>query len=81
MGYRKRIVYTESKKTLLWDRWKNGESLQQIAQLFDRNHSSVSGILSVSGGIRPPQRKCGGNAMNVAYLAKVEAMITGTYRY
>lgn len=31
-------------------------SLQQIAQLFDRNHSSVQRILSETGGIRPVAR-------------------------
>jgi len=25
----------------MWERWQKGESLQQIAQLFDRNHSSI----------------------------------------
>jgi IS30 family transposase len=40
----------------MWERWKKGESLQQIAQLFDRNHSSVSRILAETGGIRPAQR-------------------------
>jgi hypothetical protein len=25
----------------MWERWRKGESLQQIAQLFDRNHLSV----------------------------------------
>lgn len=57
MQYRKRIYYTESQKSLMWDRWRRGDSLQQIAQLFDRNHSSVQGVLSVSGGIRPPERQ------------------------
>jgi IS30 family transposase len=28
----------------MWERWKKGDSLQQIAQLFDRNHSSIQGI-------------------------------------
>ena len=28
----------------MWERWRKGESLQQIAQLFDRNHSSISGF-------------------------------------
>lgn len=37
---RPRIDYTESQKALMWERWQKGESLQQIAQLFDRNHSS-----------------------------------------
>jgi IS30 family transposase len=40
----------------MWDRWQKGESLQQIALLFDRNHSSVQGILAQTGGIRPAQR-------------------------
>jgi hypothetical protein len=35
---------------------EKGDSLHDIARLFDRNHSSVAGILSVTGGIRPPQR-------------------------
>ena len=43
----------------MWERWQKGESLQQIAQLFDRNHSSVQGILVPTGGIRPaPRRRC-----------------------
>ena len=35
---RVRIHYTERLKGLMWERWQKGESLQQIAQLFDRNH-------------------------------------------
>lgn len=53
---RPRIHYTESQKALMWERWQKGESLQQIAQLFDRNHSSIQGILAVTGGIRPAPR-------------------------
>ena len=53
---RPRIHYTESQKALMWERWQKGESLQQIAQLFDRNHSSIQGILAATGGIRPALR-------------------------
>ena len=53
---RPRIHYTESQKALMWERWQKGESLQQIAQVFDRNHSSIQGILAVTGGIRPAPR-------------------------
>ena len=56
MKPRPRIHYTESQKALMWERWQKGESLQQIAQLFDRNHSSIQGILAVTGGIRPAPR-------------------------
>jgi len=54
---RPRIYYTESQRALMWERWQKGESLQQIAQLFDRNHSSIQGILAVTGGIRPAPRR------------------------
>ena len=51
---RTQIYYTESQKALMWDRWQKGDSLNEIARLFNRNHSSIQGILAVSGGIRPP---------------------------
>jgi IS30 family transposase len=56
MKQRTRIYYTESQKALMWERWRKGQSLQQIAQLFDRNHSSIEGILARSGGISPAPR-------------------------
>ena len=56
MKQRPRIYYTESQKALMWERWKQGDSLQIIAQMFGRNHSSVQGILAETGGIRPPPR-------------------------
>jgi len=57
MKYRTRIYYSEEQKSLMWDRWQKGESLHTIARLFDRNHPSISGILSRTGGIRPRRRK------------------------
>jgi hypothetical protein len=35
MKQRPRIYYTESQKALMWKRWRKGDSLQQIAQLFE----------------------------------------------
>lgn len=56
MKQRRRIYYTDSQNALMWERWKKGESLQQIAQLFDREHSSIQHILAETGGIRPAVR-------------------------
>lgn len=56
MNRRARIYYTESQKALMWDRWAKGDSLQQIAQMFDRHHPSIANIFSKTGGIRPAQR-------------------------
>ncbi len=57
MKYRTRIQYTETDKALMWERWRQGESLHSIARLFDRNHGSIGGILSRAGGIRPAPRR------------------------
>jgi len=46
MKQRKRIYYTEEQKSLMWDRWQQGETLGSIARLFDRYHSSIEGIIS-----------------------------------
>jgi IS30 family transposase len=57
MKQRPRIYYTETDKALMWDRWEQGESLNSIARHFDRHHSAIQGILSRTGGIRPPKRR------------------------
>lgn len=56
MKYRTRIYYSETDKALMWERWRQGESLQRIAQVFDRSHSVIGGILARTGGIRPAPR-------------------------
>lgn len=66
MKQRPRIYYSESQKSLMWERWREGDSLQRIAQLFDRNHSSVQRILAETGGIRPAQRRRSRLALTLA---------------
>ena len=57
MKRRTRMHYTDAQKALMWERWKEGWTLHQIAQLFSRAHTSVQKILSRAGGIRPPVRR------------------------
>ena len=52
MKYRTRTFYSETQKAMMWERWRQGETLHSIAQLFDRHHNSVRGILARTGGIR-----------------------------
>jgi IS30 family transposase len=66
MKRRKRIYYTDTQKALMWDRWQQGESLHQIASLFDRHHSSVRNILAEHGGIRPPVRRRSPRVLSLA---------------
>ena len=66
MAYRKRIYYTDAQKAEMWDRWQRGETLHQIARLFDRYHTSVRGILARTGGIRPRARRRSSRALTLA---------------
>src|SRR6516162_640025 len=63
---RTRIYYTEAQKAVMWDRWRQGWTLHQIAQLFDRAHTSVRGVLARTGGIRPPGRTRSAIALTLA---------------
>ena len=56
MKQRTRIYYSDAQKAVMWERWKQGWTLYQIAQLFNRSHTSVQGILARTGGIRPARR-------------------------
>jgi transposase, IS30 family len=56
MKYRTRTYYTDAQKALMWERWKQGWTLHQIAHLFDRAHGSVRGIFERAGGFRPAHR-------------------------
>ena len=78
MKRRIRIRYTDSQKAVMWDRWQQGESLHQIARLFDRHHSSVRGILAETGGIRPSTRRRSPRALSLAEREDVSrALVSG----
>ncbi|HID9632213.1 TPA: IS30 family transposase [Proteus mirabilis] len=57
MKPRKRIYYTPEQKAIIWDRYKQGDSLHEIARMFDRCHSSIMPTIYQTGGFRPPVRK------------------------
>lgn len=50
MKYRTRTHYTDSQKSVMWERWKESWMLHQIALLFERSHGSVRSILARTGG-------------------------------
>lgn len=79
MKRRARIQYTDSQKALMWDRWRKGETLHQIARLFDRHHSSVRGILAESGGIRPATRRRSPRVLSLAEREDVSRALVAGY--
>ena len=66
MKYPTRIYYTEADKSLMWDRWQKGASLNAIGRHFGRGHSSIQNVLSQTGGIRPPKRRRSRLALTMA---------------
>jgi IS30 family transposase len=78
MKQRPRIHYTESQKALMWERWQKGDTLHQIAQLFDRHHPSIARILGETGGIRPAPRCRSRRALTLAEREEISrAVVTG----
>ncbi|MCL9851578.1 IS30 family transposase (plasmid) [Ralstonia solanacearum P673] len=75
MKQRRRIYYTETQKALMWERWRKGDTLHQIAQLFDRYHSSIQGILAKTGGIQPAQRHRSRLALTLAEREEISRAV------
>ncbi len=76
MKQRPRICYTEAQKTLMWDRWKAGDTLHEIGKLFDRPHTSIHTILSATDGIRPPARCRSDLALPLAEREEISRSLT-----
>ncbi len=56
----------EARKKELWERWKAGESISDIARALKKPPGSIHGMLKATGGIAPPQRRRPGWALTLA---------------
>ncbi len=75
MKYRTRTFYADSQKALMWERWKEGATLHQIAKLFDRGHTSVQKILAGTGGIPPADRHRARVALTLAEREEISRAV------
>ena len=66
MARRTNLKYTEAMKAYIWDRYQADDSVWSIARSSDRPSSSIHRQLSLTGGIRPPDRKRSVNSISVA---------------
>ena len=58
MGEVARIRFTPKQKAELWDRWKSGQCIADIARALERrNKSGVYRLLALTGGIAPASRR------------------------
>jgi hypothetical protein len=57
VGYA-RIWFTPKQKAELWERWKSGQCVADIARALERrNKSGVYRVLALNGGIAPTPRR------------------------
>ena len=54
-----------SAKRELWQRWRAGESLSNIGIALERHAGSIHGVLSLRGGISPPERSRSPNQLSL----------------
>jgi IS30 family transposase len=64
--YRRRPRLTKTEKSMMWDRWLQGDSLHAIARLLDTSHTSIRRHLVATGGIRPLPRKRSNLALSLS---------------
>jgi len=57
-----RIWFTPQQRAALWERWKNGQCVADIARALERRNRAASNrILALNGGVAPePHRRAAG---------------------
>ena len=57
MAQRGRLGLSNSQRADLWERWKSGQSLNDIARALGKFPGSIRGVVSSEGGIAPHIRR------------------------
>ena len=78
MKRRPRIKYTAQQRALMWERYSKGSSLNDIARLFERSHSSICGIIGGSGGIRPTDKQRAKNHLTLGEREEISRGISAS---
>ncbi len=67
MGVHARTWFTPKQKAELWERWKGGQCVADIARALERrNKSGVYRVLALNGGIAPLPRRRAQQALRLA---------------
>ena len=66
MTQTKRRGFSASQKKELWERWKRGQSSNEIARAFAKQRGSIHFIFSSTGGIPPFPRRRSRLALSLA---------------
>jgi len=66
-----RWVPSVAEKADLWQRWRAGESVSEIARALGRQTGTVHCMLSAHGGIAPPTRRRSGRVLTLAQREEI----------
>jgi hypothetical protein len=67
MGVQARTWFTAKQRAELWERWKSGQCVADIARALERrNKSGVYRVLALKGGIAPLPRRRAQQALRLA---------------
>src|SRR3974377_2213796 len=71
-----RIWFTPQQRAELWERWKNGKWVADIARALERrNKSGVYRVLAVNGGIAPEPRRRAAGALRLEEREEISRAI------
>jgi IS30 family transposase len=57
MARRRRPGLSAAQKQELWERWKRGQSMGEIARVFGKERGSIHSVLRSTGGFKPSTRR------------------------
>lgn len=66
MARKGRPGLSDAQRQRVWQQWKHGHSLSDIARFFGKGPASIYGILLANGGIVPPVRSRSDRALTLA---------------
>src|SRR3974377_2206541 len=73
-----RIWFTPQQRAELWERWKNGQWVADIARALERrNKSGVYRILALNGGIAPEPRRRAAAALRLEESEEISRGVAG----
>src|SRR6516225_8177776 len=76
-----RIWFTSQQRAELWERWKNGQCVADIARALERrNKSGVYRILALNGGIAPEPRRRAAGALSLEEREEISRGIAADRR-
>src|SRR5215469_2663042 len=74
-----RTWFTPKQRAELWERWKSGQCVADIARALERrNKSGVYRVLAINGGIAPSPRRRAPRALKLEVLFVITRRIPGS---